>query len=182
MRVYLAGPDVFLPEPMKMAQAKQKICQKYGFEGIFPFDQELDFKNLTPREAGLAIYSSNIKLMDGCDLMVANITPFRSPSLDAGTAFEIGYMTAQGKPIFAYSNEGRLYAERVTNKQTATLDQNGMLIEEFEMIDNLMLEGAIVSSGGAITFESVELSQYYTELKYFENIVKIAAERLLSRL
>lgn len=178
MRVYLAGPDVFLPDPIKMAQAKKSICQKYGFEGLFPFDPELDLKNLTPREAGLAIYDSNMKLMDSCDLMIANMTPFRSPSLDAGTAFEIGYMTAQGKPIFGYSNDGRLYAERVTNKQTATLDKNGMFIEQFEMIDNLMLESAIIRSGGAILFDSVEPSQYYTELKSFENIVQIAVKRL----
>lgn len=30
-RIYLAGPDVFLREPLAMAKAKKAICQKYGY-------------------------------------------------------------------------------------------------------------------------------------------------------
>ncbi|WP_413160188.1 nucleoside 2-deoxyribosyltransferase [Capilliphycus salinus ALCB114379] len=181
MRVYLAGPDVFLPEPLKMAEAKKEICQNYGFEGVFPFDNSLDFTNLNPREVALKIYHCNLKLMNGCDLMIANMTPFRSPSLDAGTAFEIGYMTALKKPIFGYSNDGHLYGERVINKTSETLDDRGMLIEDFEMMDNLMLEGAIITTGGAVVYETVEPQQYYTELRVFEKVVKIAAQTLLNQ-
>ena len=180
MRVYLAGPDVFLPEPLKMAEAKKEICQNYGFEGVFPFDANLDLTNLKPQEAALKIYHCNIKLMQSCDLIIANMTPFRSPSLDAGTAFEIGYMTALGKPIFGYSNDGRLYNERVINKTSETLDDRGMFIEDFEMRDNLMLEGAIITTGGAVVYETVEPQHYYTELRVFEKVVKIAAKKLLN--
>ena len=181
MRVYLAGPDVFLPDPLKMAEAKKEICQNYGFEGVFPFDSNLDLTNLKPRQAALQIYHCNLKLMNSCDLIIANMTPFRSPSLDAGTAFEIGYMTALGKPIFGYSNDGHLYGERVMNKTSETLDDRGMLIEDFEMMDNLMLEGAIISSDGDVVCETVEPQNYYTELRVFEKVVKIAAQKLLNQ-
>ncbi|MCG5058104.1 MAG: nucleoside 2-deoxyribosyltransferase [Limnoraphis sp. WC205] len=180
MRVYLAGPDVFLPDPLKIAEAKKEICQNYGFEGVFPFDASLDFSNLTPRETAIKIYHCNINLMNSCDLIIANMTPFRSPSLDAGTAFEMGYMTALGKPIFGYSNDSRLYPERVLNKTSETLDQDGLLIEQFEMIDNLMLEAAIINSGGEVISEAVEPQQYYTELRVFKKVVKIAADQLFN--
>jgi nucleoside 2-deoxyribosyltransferase len=178
MKIYLAGPDVFLPDPLKIAEAKKKICAKYGFMGIFPLDNVLDLSNLSPFEAGVRIYQNNTKLMDNCDLIVANMTPFRSPSMDVGTAFELGYMAAQGKPIFAYTNDDRLYSDRVT-KIKPDLDENGMSIELFQMHDNLMLEGAIVTSGGVLTTDSIQSEKYYTDLTVFEKVVKIASDKLL---
>jgi nucleoside 2-deoxyribosyltransferase len=179
MKIYLAGPDVFLPDPLKIAEAKKKICAKYGFRGIFPLDNVLDLSNLSLFESGVKIYQNNIKLMDNCDLIIANMTPFRGPSMDVGTAFELGYMTAQGKPIFAYTNDDRLYGDRVT-KITSDLDDKGMSIERFQMHDNLMLEGSIVSSGGVLTTESIQSENYYTDLTVFEKVVKIAFDKLLS--
>jgi nucleoside 2-deoxyribosyltransferase len=178
MKIYLAGPDVFLPDPLKIAEAKKKICANYGFMGIFPLDNVLDLSNLTPFESGVRIYQNNIKLMDNCDLIVANMTPFRGPSMDVGTAFELGYMAAQGKPIFAYTNDNRLYSDRVT-KITSNLDDKGMSIEVFQMHDNLMLEGVIVTSGGVLTTDSVQSEKYYTDLTVFEKVIKIASDKLL---
>jgi nucleoside 2-deoxyribosyltransferase len=178
MRIYLAGPDVFLPNPIKAAQAKQDICQKYGFVGMFPLDDKLNLTDLSPKAAGIAIYKSNIQLMNSCDLIVANMTPFRGSSMDVGTAFEMGYMTAQGKPIFGYTNDGRLFAQRIP-QISAELDDQGMAIEHFDMVDNLMLESAIIVSGGDLRSEQIEPENYYTELKVFEEVVKIAKQKLL---
>jgi len=55
-----------------------------------------------------------------------------------------------------------------------------MSIELFQMHDNLMLEGAIVTSGGVLTTDSVQLEEYYTDLTVFEKVVKIASDKLLS--
>jgi nucleoside 2-deoxyribosyltransferase len=178
VKVYLAGPDVFLPAPMAAATAKQAICQKYGFTGLFPLDTTLDLTALSPFEAGIAIYNSNIALMNQCDLIIAHMTPFRGYSMDVGTAFEMGYMAAQGKPVFGYSNDGRFYTDRVP-EITPGLDEDGQSIESFEMHDNLMLEGAIQTSGGAFQCESVSANDYYTHLNVFERVVKIAGDRLL---
>ena len=179
MRVYLAGPEVFLPDPMAAAKAKQAICEKYGFVGLFPLDNALDLASMAPFEAGLAIYKSNIALMDRCDLIIANMTPFRGCSMDVGTAFEMGYMAGQGKPIFGYSNDGRFYHDRVPTR-TPGLDENGQTIEFFEMHDNLMLEGAIDTSGGVFIGESIAPEGYFTDLRSFEQVVKLAGDRLLN--
>ena len=48
------------------------------------------------------------------------------------------------------------------------------------MHDNLMLEGAIVTSGGVLKTDSVQSEKYYTDLIVFEKVVKIASDKLLS--
>ena len=35
--------------------------------------------------------------MDAADAIIANLTPFRGPSADAGTVYELGYMAGRGK-------------------------------------------------------------------------------------
>ena len=51
--------------------------------------------------------------MDAADAIIANLTPFRGPSADAGTVYELGYMAGRGKLCLAYSNDPAVYAERV---------------------------------------------------------------------
>jgi hypothetical protein len=82
--------------------------------------------------------------------------------------------------VFGYSNDGRLYEERVV-ASTPGLDQQGLAIEAFEFHDNLMLEGAILTSHGAFAGEMVAADRYYTELRVFAAIVQLAADRLCSR-
>ncbi|WP_417228071.1 nucleoside 2-deoxyribosyltransferase [Amphritea sp.] len=146
--IYLAGPDVFWPNAIELGAAKKQCCQQYGFEGLFPLDNTLDLSSLSPYQAGLAIYHANIALMDRCDLIIANMTPFRGPSMDVGTAFEMGYITALNKPVWGYSLDGRLYSDRVDGIET---DADGLSIEAFDMADNLMMIGALEQRGGFIT-------------------------------
>ena len=57
----------------------------------------------------LAISRAMERLMQGCDAMIGEIpTPFRGPSTDVGSAYEMGFMRALGRPILAYSNDDRL--------------------------------------------------------------------------
>src|SRR5262245_47669063 len=37
-RIYLAGPDVFLPDAAAVLAAKRKLCADYGFVGVAPVD------------------------------------------------------------------------------------------------------------------------------------------------
>ncbi len=114
MRVYLSGPDVFFPNAIEIGQAKKKICAQFGLEGVYPSDA--DFSGLmelkTMADMGYASFRLMVELMDGCDLVIANMTPFRGPSMDVGTAVEIGYMHGCGKPVFGYTNVAADYAER----------------------------------------------------------------------
>ena len=41
LKIYLAGPEVFLPHAIEIGQRKKALCRQYGFEGLFPFDNEV---------------------------------------------------------------------------------------------------------------------------------------------
>lgn len=167
-RVYLAGPEVFLAKAREIAAAKKRLCAQYGLEGAFPLDQELELEALAPRDRGLAIFAANEQLMDSCELCIANCTPFRGPSMDVGTAAEIGFMHARHKPVWGYTNVASDYAERVTAP-------DGMDVEQFGMADNLMIEGAIQASGGRLLRGAAPPGCEHTDLQAFEACVRAAA-------
>ncbi len=63
--------------------------------------------------------------------------------MDVGTAFEMGFATARGTPIFGYSNALGPYNARVptgpSNGDPRPRDIDGLLIEDFGLQDNLMV-------------------------------------------
>ena len=148
VHVYLAGPEVFLPEEelKDITQKKNKICEKYGLVGVSPADGDSKAGS-----GGMAIYLRDKEAMDSCDAIIANMSPFRSPSGDSGTCFEIGYMRAAGKPCLAYTNTPGLYEERVkpaSRKPDGWYDANNMKITSPNMSDNCMMVCACEHSGG----------------------------------
>ena len=87
MNIYLAGPDVFLPDAVEMGLRKVEICRRYGVTGLYPLDNLVD---RTASDVSLLIYKANEAMMDRCDVIIANLTPFRGPGADAGTVYELG--------------------------------------------------------------------------------------------
>ena len=164
MKVYLAGPDVFEQNAMEIGEEKKQLCADYGFEGVYPLDNAItDFAH--DERTAFRIAAANEELMDGCDLIMANMQPWHGPSMDVGTAFEMGYMRAQKKPVFAYSDDLRKLSERVQDHlgydlmPTITgglVDMEHRTVETFgELTDNLMMIHAIEASGGSL-HESLE--------------------------
>lgn len=167
MRVYLAGPDVFHPDAVTLGQRKKEICTQFGLVGVFPLDNDLDLQRLSPHAQGMAIFHANTMLMDECDAAIANMTPFRGPSCDPGTAYEIGYMRGLGKPVLAYSNISQSFTDR-----SSGLDS--LIIEKFDMADNLMLDGAVVASGFDVITKDAQ--DPFTDLAAFTECVKRLAQ------
>ena len=149
-RIYLAGPEVFFPasEHQFIVAEKKRLLREYGFEGVDPLDTELVFSDDQAKpDRGHGIYKANRELMDSCDAIIANLTPFRGISADPGTVFEVGYMVGQGKPAFGFTLDSRHYRERAG---ATGQDHMGHTIEDFELSDNLMIEGGIRESGGQL--------------------------------
>jgi len=179
LKVYLAGPDVFFPNPQEVGLKKKSICAEYGFEGLFPLDNEISASNLGKSETAQAIFEANCDLMDTADFIIANMMPFRGVSTDAGTAFEVGYMYAQGKPVFGYGADGLAYLERVIKADLGgeigtPNDRQGMHIEDFGLTDNLMLVCAVRRYGHDVINSQGE----WSDLSAFRKCVRLAAERL----
>lgn len=157
-RAYLAGPEVFLPERAEVFAAKAALCERHGVEPAPP----MDAGNLTV-EARLSrrIYLRNIHLMDGADLIIANLSPYRGPSADVGTVFELGYGFAKGLPVFGYSNDPRPFMQRVTAfagpvskaANGYTYGSDGYAIEDFGLADNLMIDETLDGFGGVFRAE-----------------------------
>lgn len=150
-KVYLAGPEVFLaPEQNRSVVEKKKgILAELGMIGVDPLDTQIDFpETASPKEKGFLIYEANKRTMDDCDACIANLTPFRGPSADAGTVYEVGYMISQGKPVFGFTAVSGGYSERVN--AIAERDAHDMEIERFGLSDNLMIECGIVNNGGLV--------------------------------
>jgi nucleoside 2-deoxyribosyltransferase len=89
VKVYLAGPEVFLPDAIAIGRAKQQICARHGVTGLYPLDNAVD---LSARDASLRIFKGLEEMMDAADAIIANLTPFRGPGADPGTVYELGYM------------------------------------------------------------------------------------------
>jgi nucleoside 2-deoxyribosyltransferase len=184
-RVYLAGPEVFFPDPLAQGALKKSICAEHGFEGVYPLDNELTgAEHLAPQEIARRISHGNEALMRSCDLLIANCTPFRSVSMDVGTAFEIGFMRALGKPVLGYSNTPSDYASRVraaTAVAGAIWDEesNAADIEDFGLAENLMIAVAIEDAGGEFITEVVPAEKMLSDLTGFRRCLTLA--RVITR-
>jgi nucleoside 2-deoxyribosyltransferase len=187
--IYLAGPEVFLANAREVGGRKRAICTRHGLVGVFPADEEGICDAALPLpEQGLAISRAMERVMQSCDAMIVNLTPFRGPSADVGSAYEMGFMRALRRPVFAYTNDDRPFLDRVAGFCGGTVrlrpsgeheDPDGMAIEPFELHDNLMLAGGIIASGGCIVAEAAPLAERYTSLAAFERCVAYAAAELL---
>ena len=181
MRVYLAGPDVFMPDAPARAAALKAVCARHGLIGISPLDPHpdipADWRDL-PEARRIAL--ANEAHIRGADALIANLTPFRGPSADAGTVFEVGFMRALGRPVFGWSNDAADFLTRTRAHVGDGLrrdaggdwrDHEDMLLEAFGMHDNLMIDGAIHASGGGLFVADVPVAARWTDLAAFERCV-----------
>jgi nucleoside 2-deoxyribosyltransferase len=116
-RIYLAGPMVFYPDPEKTFAAMKRICARHKLEGVAPTDNQIALQGIAPGKGLIrAIVKADIALMDRLDAGLFCLDGFRrAPDMDPGTAFEIGYMAAQGKPLAGWTEDGRLYPAKVAD-------------------------------------------------------------------
>ncbi|ADZ93134.1 nucleoside 2-deoxyribosyltransferase [Marinomonas mediterranea] len=186
--IYLAGPEVFLPNAEEIGENKKSLCKKYGFIGLFPLDKVITPQK-TPIETALAISEGNELLVERSDIVLANLTPFRGTSADAGTIYELGLGRGLRKQLAAYSNTTTPFLERVWRdygqgsiEQAPKGDIRDRLnhkIEEFGLIDNLMLEGGIHLANGLFLAGDVNNAYLYSDLSVFEALLKKLAEQAL---
>ncbi len=147
--VFLSGPDVFFPEVEDLFARKRSLCQAAGFRVVTPLDAEL--VETEPSEAmAREIYLSSVDGVRGADAVIANLSPWRGPGCDPGTAYEVGFAAALGKPVFAYMNVSdeadadhrnrvlQWIGGRMT-EDGGWVDAQDCEIEDFGLPENLML-------------------------------------------
>ena len=173
-RIYLAGPMVFYPDPGAVFARMKSICAALGLQGVSPLDNQIGLEGLAPDRALLErIVTADMGLMDALDGGLFCLDGFRrSPEMDAGTAFEVGYMRALRKPIAGWTRDPRPYPAKVaahfaaagldltasdpgtTGGTSGTLrDPDGMLVHSEGCLQNAMIDMGIATSGGAVFAE-----------------------------
>jgi nucleoside 2-deoxyribosyltransferase len=154
-RIYLAGPEVFLPRALELGAEKRRLLAAAGFEGVFPQDPELKANPMGKGVGAERIFLANTALLTSCDALIANLTPFRGVSADAGTVFEVGFMFALRRPIAAYTNTTLSYHARATAFRAGAAggldaDRPECEVEDHDLSDNLMIEMAVLASGSRL--------------------------------
>ena len=177
-KIYLAGPEVFLPDAADIGLRKQALCAEFGFVGLYPLDSAI-----APGEGQDGrIYDANLDQIAQADAAILNLSPFRGVSADTGTAFELGLFVGQGKPVFAYSNDPSNLFDRITEAfgahrtlEGGICDAHGYEIENFGNADNLMLDCALKRQGRAVL--RPETKRPLADLTLFTACLRQAAEK-----
>lgn len=152
LKIYLAGPDVFLPNAREVGHRKLELCRAFGFEGLFPLDNDAEVGG-----DAFSVFRGNCALMRRADIGVFNLTPFRGPSADPGTVFELGFMFSKNKSVYGYTSDPRAYLDRVTGSFWAAdagggpRDRDMFAVEDFGLRENLMIVAAIEEAGGGVS-------------------------------
>lgn len=140
-RIYLAGPTVFQADADDAGARLVALCDQHGCDGLYPLDFDLDGPM-----SSQSIQAACLRELRTADAVVADLSPFRGPHADDGTAFELGFAHALGLPIWAYTTDPRPLIERIPGARAATghvRDDKGLLIENFDRAHNAMLAEAI---------------------------------------
>lgn len=180
-KVYLAGPEVFLPDAVEVGRRKVEICARYGLLGLFP----LDLDGPAGPATSSAIFKACVAAMREAEATVANLTPFRGVGADPGTAFELGFLSALGRPVFGYTNDPVAYVERLRasfgpfrRERDQLFAADGFAVEDFELFDNLMLAEALLADGPGVFMAAAPVADPARDLSAFERCVAHAAESL----
>ncbi len=101
--IYLAGPALSATNAEAAGLESRLMCEAAGYSAL-----GLDPEGLVERSPSEAmareIYAHRVAKMRQADAAIVNLTPFRGPHCDPGAAFEAGFFSGLGKPVFAYMN------------------------------------------------------------------------------
>lgn len=165
MKIYLAGPDVFRRNPEATFNKHKAFAIPFGGTGLSPFDSEAKEES-----TATDIFKANVKLINECDLVIANLEPFRGPNVDDGTAWEIGYAYGLGKKIYGYLPMPKrsllatthIYKLLYEYKPETAKSMAFPHIEDFDYSRNLMIVDSIRETGGDLFGTFIECLEHHT--------------------
>ncbi len=126
-KVYIAGPECFMKDSDERAENALKLCEYYGFEGFsptkpYPEAPAIDFTNPDRKQVAVEICRKNMWLIENCDLIIANVNPFRGEEPDGGTSFEMGYGYMLGKKLYCFLDDVRSCVDKYKGEKVMCSD------------------------------------------------------------
>ncbi len=110
MKVFIAGP-LFSQAEREFNLKLDGFLRKHGFETVLPqrdVGQLWKHVRKLGRRAYLEVYERDIRRIEEADIVVAILD---GPDVDSGTAFEVGYACAKGKPVIGLKTDMRVFAQ-----------------------------------------------------------------------
>jgi len=157
-KIYIAGPDVFEKDSIAIGKELVALCKKYGYEGLYPLDNVVDFSQ-EKHKIAQDIFDANVAMIQKADIIIANLNPFRGKEPDSGTVWECGYAYGLGKEVYGYIETKEEYIKRFGSDEKFErdgyfVDDKERLIEDFAHPLNLMIACSVkeIVEGG---FEDV---------------------------
>jgi nucleoside 2-deoxyribosyltransferase len=161
-KIYIAGPEVFDKNAKKVGEYLSNLTRQYGFEPLFPLDNEIKEKATSEK-----IFLNNIEMINKADYIIANLNPWRGKEPDSGTVWECGYAFGKGKKIFSYIKNKVPYIEQFSKEeQKNKIDKEGKIIEDFNLPLNLMLYYSTLVIQGDYKTALKRVSSYELYLNY----------------
>jgi nucleoside 2-deoxyribosyltransferase len=143
-KVYLAGPAVFRRDADEHGERLKQLCVVRDLDPLWPLDNKPT--EMAPAAYARAMRKMNCDMIDSAAAVIADISPFRGPNMDPGTAFEIGYAIATNKPVLLYTDApGKTLLDRtkasfkVRKIDARYFDADDMEVEDFGLHENLMI-------------------------------------------
>ena len=173
VRIYLAGPEVFLPNAREVGAEKRRVAAEAGFEGVFPLDNALDLAGLDKAEQARRISLANEE--PDALLRRTGRQPHPVPRRVDGRRHRLrGRLHARARAARSPATPTRA----TTTATDRTLSGRGpahhfdadrphVEIEDFGLAENLMIEIAIAESGCTVVRSHVTAGTEMTDLSGF---------------
>ncbi|MGH6850144.1 MAG: nucleoside 2-deoxyribosyltransferase [Methylocella sp.] len=165
-RVYIAGPEVCLPDAEEIGRRKKALCADYGFIGLFPDDIKVDCGRLG--EMAYNIYRGHVEMIHSAHIGICNLTPFRGESADTDTAFALGMLVGLQKQVFGYSHMVEDFKGSPPKDESRVYSSTEDL-EPFRLIDSCLW-----FQGHLILQRKVAWDQLFQSLSGFEACLREA--------
>lgn len=104
MRIYLAAP-LFSQAEVEFNEGLRNRLAGLGHVVFLPQEDSNDTGRLRGEEKRRQIYRKNVEGIDGADVVVAVLDG--GADVDSGTAWEVGYAYARGKPVYGLRTDFR---------------------------------------------------------------------------
>ena len=120
--VYFTGPDRLLPNGAKRLADAAALAERYGFQAALLPPEALDLHTDAPTAA-----AARMRVMDSCDLVLADTRDFRGTEPFAACGFDLGYCYGKDKKLYCYMEDARSCEERYPGP--TTLNEKGRKVD-----------------------------------------------------
>jgi nucleoside 2-deoxyribosyltransferase len=124
-KIYLASP-FFQEKEIKHVERAEQILRGKGHLVFSPRENQLDDVEFGSREWRTDVFRNDINHIKWCDYVVAILTQGNYD--DAGTAMEVGYAYALGKPIIVYNPEKNMQNLMISDSLHAYIEEEHELL------------------------------------------------------